>query len=384
MSVRSATLDVVVDVDARNVDAFDGVGASAKAMATDVESAAAKADAAAGKFDGMASSAENLDSKSAAATGAMGALSSGFELIGAEKAAGGLQAAAMATDFLSGAGQALNLVMDLEIVKRVAAAAATAAQTTATVAQSAASKAAAASQWALNAALTANPIGIIIALVVGLAAAVVIAYKRSDEFRSKVDAAMAVAKGAFDSVSDAVSGVVGWLRDKIPPAFSWIQTKASSVISAAFAPFDTAMTAIEALRDFIRDKVTPVVSTMKEAVVPILEKLATPIEAARDAVSSLVGWIKEIDFPSLPGWASKLFGGGSDARMTASPFGGPALPSSTTPTDPTVVALLTAIRDLLAASVASSSATPSIDSSTLARLLGGLLRREGILYGAPA
>ena len=55
------------------------------------------------------------------------------------------------------------------------------------LAWSAATKAMAAVQWLLNAALSANPIGLVIALVAGLVAAVVIAYKRSDAFRKIVD-----------------------------------------------------------------------------------------------------------------------------------------------------------------------------------------------------
>jgi hypothetical protein len=153
MAVRNSTIDVLVDARATGLDAFDAVGTSARGMADEVDSAASKIDGAASKMDTAAGAAENLDDKAGRATGAMGALSSGFELIGAEKAAAGLQAAAMATDFLSGAGQALNLVMDLEIVKRVTATAATAAHTAATTAQSAASKAAAGAQWVLNAAL---------------------------------------------------------------------------------------------------------------------------------------------------------------------------------------------------------------------------------------
>lgn len=383
MSVRSTVLDILVDARAEGLDAFDAVGGSARNMASDLEAAGSQAESAASRFDGVAGSAENLDDKAGRATGAMGALSSGFALIGADQAAAALEGAAMATDFLSGAGQALLLVMDLEIVKKVTATAATAAQTVATTAQTAASKAAAAGQWALNAALSANPLGVVIALVAGLALAVVVAYRKSDEFREKVDAAMAVARAAFSSVSDAVADVVGWLRDKIPPAFSWIKDKAASVISAAFAPFDAARTLASDFRDFIADKIEPAVTTMKAAVVPVLEALSTPITAAKNAVEDLIGWIAKIDFPSPPDWLGKLVPGGS-GRLASSPLAALPLTGSTmgSGADPTVVGLLTAIRDLLTVATAMSS-TP-VDSSTLARLIADLLRREGILSGAAA
>jgi len=72
----------------------------------------------------------------------------------------------------------------------------------------------AAGQWLLNAALTANPIGIVIVAIAALAAALVIAWKRSSTFR-------AIVKGAFDGIKSAASGmwkgvksVLGFLVDK--------------------------------------------------------------------------------------------------------------------------------------------------------------------------
>lgn len=380
MSIRNSVIDVLVDASARGLDAFDDVGAGARGMAADLESAASKADSAAGKFDGLGSSADDLDDKAGRATGALGALSAGFELIGAEGAAQGLQSAAMATDFLSGASQALTLIMDLEIAKKVASTVATAAQTVATTAQSAASKAAAAAQWALNAALSANPLGVVIALLVATAAAVVIAYKRSETFRDIVKSAMAIASSAFDGVSDAVSTVVDWLRDKVPAAFSWIQGKAAGIIDTAFAPFSAAKTLAENFRDFIRDKIEPAVSTMKAAVVPVLDALSTPINAAIDAVESLIGWISRIDFPSPPDWLNKLPGFGR-VSLGANPAAAAVAPVTiTATTDPAVVANLVAILGVLQGIYAARPST-TVDTSTLARLLADLLRREGILYG---
>lgn len=380
MSVRQSVIDVLVDARATGLDSFAATGAAALGMADDFQSAASQADTAASKMDGLSESADNLDDKAGRATGAMGALSSGFALIGADQAAAALESAAMATDFLSGAGQALNLVMDLEIAKRAAATATTIGQTVATTAQTAASKAAAAGQWALNAALSANPLGVVIALLVATAAAVVIAYKRSEDFREKVDAAMGVARAAFNGVSDAVSAVVGWLRDKVPPAFSWLQDKASGVIEAAFAPFETAGNVIEGVRDFIRDKVAPAVTTMKEAVVPVAEAVVAPFVAIKNAVEDVVAWIAKIDFPDMPGWVSKI--PGVSGRYNLQAATAPVVVPTSSMSDPAAIALLTAIRDLLAAAVGGTpSSSPAIDSSTLARLLGELLRREGILKG---
>jgi hypothetical protein len=58
--------------------------------------------------------------------------------------------------------------------------------------------------WALNTAMYANPIGLVIAAVVALIAAFVIAYKNSETFRDIVD-------GAFRAVKQVVGDVIGWI-----------------------------------------------------------------------------------------------------------------------------------------------------------------------------
>lgn len=94
-------------------------------------------------------------------------------------------------------------VKALEFAAWVRETAAKAANTVATLASTAATKAAAlaskvwaAAQWLLNAALTANPIGLVIAAVALLVGAVILAYKKSDTFRAIVDALWSALKTA--------------------------------------------------------------------------------------------------------------------------------------------------------------------------------------------
>jgi hypothetical protein len=74
-------------------------------------------------------------------------------------------------------------------------------------------KAWAAVQAALNVVMTANPLGLIILAVIGLVAAFVIAYKRSETFRNVVD-------GAFRAIKNVVMSVVNFLKPFITTAFS--------------------------------------------------------------------------------------------------------------------------------------------------------------------
>jgi phage-related protein len=78
-------------------------------------------------------------------------------------------------------------------------------------------KAWAAVQAAFNVVMSANPLGLIILAVIGLVAAFVIAYKRSEKFRNVVD-------GAFRAIKTVVMNVVNFLKPFITTAFSVLKT----------------------------------------------------------------------------------------------------------------------------------------------------------------
>ncbi|MFI6688912.1 hypothetical protein [Streptomyces sp. NPDC050485] len=93
-----------------------------------------------------------------------------------------------------------------------------------------------AAQWLLNAAMSANPIGLVIALVAGLATGVYLAYQRSSTFRGIVQAVWAQLKtlggyvgGAFKSIwnglvsgFNAVKDAIGWVIDKVSSLINWL------------------------------------------------------------------------------------------------------------------------------------------------------------------
>lgn len=81
-------------------------------------------------------------------------------------------------------------------------------------------KAMAAAQWLLNAAMSANPIGLVVIAIVALIAIIVIAYNRSETFRRIVQA-------AFASVRNAAVA----LRNGAVAAFHGLVAGGSSVIS---------------------------------------------------------------------------------------------------------------------------------------------------------
>lgn len=95
-----------------------------------------------------------------------------------------------------------NVAENVSILTRARSAIATVAVTVAQRAAAIGSKVWAAGQWLLNAALTANPIGIVVAAIALLVGALIFAYKHSARFR------------------EIVQSVFGWFRKWVPVAFA--------------------------------------------------------------------------------------------------------------------------------------------------------------------
>lgn len=132
------------------------------------------------------------------------------------------------------------------MLTRIRATVVTVASTTASLAAAAATKVMAAGQWLLNAALTANPIGLVVAAVAGLIGGFVLLYKHSETFRGAVDTLW---NSALKPLAQFIGGVLlgyvkllakGWLmmaRFGVQ-AFTWL-------LKAAFATFDGILSAAE-------------------------------------------------------------------------------------------------------------------------------------------
>lgn len=129
-----------------------------------------------------------------------------------------LMAGQLAFDAISGVADLATLAMNANKVATVATA-------VAQKAAAAASKAWAAAQWLLNAALTANPIGLVIIAIVALVAVLVLAYKRSATFRSVVQAAFRVVQAAARVMWSGIRAYFGALMS----VFSALQSRARAV-----------------------------------------------------------------------------------------------------------------------------------------------------------
>ncbi|MSZ75527.1 MAG: hypothetical protein F2667_00300 [Actinobacteria bacterium] len=208
----------------------------------------------------------------------------------------------------------------------------TAAQTVASVATTAWT----AAMWLLNAAFLANPIGAVILVVVALVAAFVVAYKKSETFRTIVDATWSVIKkgkwlllgllgpfglivGAFitaykhsDRFRGAVDGLWGgvlkpfgaWVRDKLVGAFRLLGgaylTMASLGLKAfrmllrgAFSTFNGILTAADKALGWLPkwgDKIGAARSAFDafgDSTIDTLDKMAARLDLAKAKLDGL-------------------------------------------------------------------------------------------------
>ena len=153
-------------------------------------------------------------------------------------------------------------------------------------------------QWLLNAALTANPIGLVVLAIAAFVAVLIIAWKRSDKFREIVSA-------AFDGVKKVVGAVVDWFKgpflDGLKTAFDWIKTGIriyltpwrlafegiKAVIKLLSDAFDTAMEAIYGAIKWAWEKIQPILDKMMGAINVVKDAIG----AVTGAVSGAIGWL---------------------------------------------------------------------------------------------
>lgn len=141
----------------------------------------------------------------------------------------------------------------------------------------------AAVQWVLNAALTANPIGLVVVGLAALGAGLVIAYKKSETFREVVHGALRAVSGAFTNLAEVGRNMLGGLQER------W-----------------------SAFKDRLVD--------IKEAIGRTLSNIFDPIQGAWTSAREWVGerWAAFREFvggwqEALTGRLSNLFGGIRDA-----------------------------------------------------------------------
>lgn len=178
-------------------------------------------------------------------------------------------------------------------------------------------KAWAAAQVALNIVMSANPIGVVVLAIVGLAAAVVFAWKRFEGFRN-------VVTGVWNAVRSVISSVVSWVTATIPrmtaaasAAWSRIQAGASAAWGAVSSRVSAAVSAVVGFVTGLPGRVLGVFSRagsmLTGAGSAMVAGFRSGISAAWDR---LVGWIRE-QINRIPLAVRQVLGIASPSRVFA-------------------------------------------------------------------
>lgn len=119
------------------------------------------------------------------------------------------------------------------------------AQRVAMVAAGVATRTYTAAQWLLNAAMSANPVGLIILAIVALVAVIVIAWKKSETFRR-------IVMGAFEGVQKAAAAVWNWIKGNWPLLLAIITGPIGLAVLWVIRNFDRISAAVKAIPGIIK------------------------------------------------------------------------------------------------------------------------------------
>lgn len=148
-------------------------------------------------------------------------------------------------------------------------------------------------QKALSAAMTANPIGIIIAAIAAAIAIIVLLYTKCEWFRDGVNA-------IFTAIKGALSQVIAAAQNAVASAAAFLSNAQSSIaefFSAARQKFTAARTAVSSvvagICTAISTALTAARTTVENIFGSIYNAIVGKMEAAKNAVGSVISAIKQ-------------------------------------------------------------------------------------------
>jgi phage-related protein len=173
----------------------------------------------------------------------------------------------------------------------IASTASIVAQKVAMLAGKVATGVATAAQWLWNAALTANPIGLVIAAIVGIVAALVLAYNKVGWFRAIVDT-------AFRFIGNVVKSVVGFISSNWKTLLAILTGPIGIAVRLITAHWSKIKAGFGAVKSFIVGAIAAVGNYFKtrwNAIAAVARAIITGLKAgwsaARNFVTSMVARI---------------------------------------------------------------------------------------------
>jgi phage-related protein len=210
-----------------------------------------------------------------------------------------------------------------------------------------------AAQWLLNAAMSANPIGLIIVAIVAVIAIIVLLWIKCAWFRDAVlavwEAIRVAAAAVWEWIVNAVKLAVAFLvvivkayvsvvlavwraiATAAGAAWAWIVGAVTGAINRVKAIIQAIKTVATAVWGAIKNAAVTAFETLRSTVKTVMDKVLAPIHAVEDAfgavgdaIQTVIGWIKKIKIPNL-GALGKLLPGGKSAPAPGGTFVAPTV-----------------------------------------------------------
>lgn len=167
----------------------------------------------------------------------------------------------------------------------------------------AANEGATTAQYFLNAAMSANPIGIIVSLIAGLVAAITVLWFTNEDFRNAV---IEIGKQIGEFVSNLVDTVVKFFTKTIPDAFNavinFVKTNWQGLLLLLVNPFAGAFKLLYDNCEGFRNTIDNLVRNIKQAFENMRNAISNTVGNIRDAIVN--GIQRAVDFiTELPGRA---------------------------------------------------------------------------------
>lgn len=161
-----------------------------------------------------------------------------------------------------------------------------------------------AAQWLLNAALAANPIGLIIGLIAGLVTAIILLWKKNEGFRNAVIAVWNAIKSGIGAAIEWIKMAVGVAWDFLKNIFlNWtgpgliikhwskIKSAVSTGISAVKNFFVNGFNAVKSFFQNIWNKISSIASSAINKVKSIISSGVSRVKSILSGLSSIVSQV---------------------------------------------------------------------------------------------
>jgi len=204
----------------------------------------------------------------------------------------------------SGIGSAVQVVKWLADANHLA--------TLKTIAMTVAQKAAAAAQWLLNAAMSANPIGIVIVAIAALVAGIMYLWNTHDGFRQALIS-------AWQAIESGVKKAIGVMLTLFEQVVMFFKTHWQSILTFMTNPFAGAFTFLyqnnETFRKFIEDLLGSIGTWFIGIYTGIKNTASNIVASIKSTFTSMQDWITSFISKGVQ-WGSNLVKGVADGILS--------------------------------------------------------------------